>query len=90
MVALSYGKGVVLCEQYETLNRQYFKSVIEREFARIFRDCNKGRPKLFMQDNDHSQNSALAHTAWRRSGAKLVNFLREVVTFILSRIFSTL
>ena len=42
-----------------------------------------------MQDNDHSQNSALAHTAWR-SGAKLVNFLREVVTFILSRIFSTL
>ena len=35
MVALSYGKGVVLCEQYETLNRQYFKSLGEREFARI-------------------------------------------------------
>ena len=53
----------------------------------VFRDCNKGRPKLFMQDNDHSQNSALAYTAWKRSGARLVNFLREVVTFILSRIF---
>ena len=56
MVALSYGKEVVLCEQYETLKRQYFKTLIEREFGRIFRDCNKGRPKLFMHDNDHSQN----------------------------------
>ena len=72
MIALSYAKGVVLCEQYETLNGQYFKSLIEREFPRMFLVCNKGRPKLFMQDNDPSQNSALARTAWRRLGAKLV------------------
>ena len=72
MVALSYGKGVVLCEQYETLNGQYFKSLIEQEFPRMFRVCNKARPKLFTQDNDPSQNSALARTAWRRLGAKLV------------------
>ena len=72
MIALSYGKGVVLCEQYETLNGEYFKSLIEREFPRMFRVCDKARPKLFMQDNDPSQNSALARTAWRRLGAKLV------------------
>ena len=72
MVALSYGKGVVLCEQYETLNGQYIKSLIEREFPPTFRVCNKPRQKLFMQDNDPSQNSALARTAWRRLGAKPV------------------
>ena len=38
----------------------------------MFRVCNKARPKLFTQDNDPSQNSALARTAWRRLGAKLV------------------
>ena len=65
MIALSYGKGVVLCQQYETLNGEYFKSLIEREFPRMFRICDKARPKLFMQDNDPSQNSALARTAWR-------------------------
>ena len=69
MVALSYGKGVVLCEQYETLNGQYIKSLIEQEFPPTFRVCNKARQKLFMQDNDPSQNSALARTAWRRLGA---------------------
>ena len=62
MVALSYGKGVVLCKQYETLNGQYCKSLNEREFPRMFRVCKKARQKLFMQDNDPSQNSALAYT----------------------------
>ena len=32
----------------------------------------KGGPKLFMQDNDPSQNSVLASTIWRRLGARLV------------------
>ena len=32
----------------------------------------KGGPKLFMQDNDPSQNSVLARTVWRRLGARLV------------------
>ena len=72
MIALSYCKGVLLFEQYETLNGEYFKSLIEEEFPRMFRVCDKARPKLFMQDNDRSQNSALAHTTWRRLGAKLV------------------
>ena len=45
---------------------------MEQEFPRMFRVCNKARPRLFMQDNDPSQNSALARTAWRPLGAKLV------------------
>ena len=45
---------------------------MEQEFPCMFRVCNKARPRLFMQDNDPSQNSALARTAWRRLGAKLV------------------
>ena len=34
MVAVSYGKGVILCEQYETLNGRYFQSLVERERER--------------------------------------------------------
>ena len=50
----------------------YFKGLIEREFARMFRDSNKGGSKLFVQDGDPSQNSALARAAWNSIGAELM------------------
>ena len=70
-VAISYGKGVILCEKYDSLNGNYFSSLIEREFERMFEASQKGS-KLFIQDGDPSQNSALARAAWRRTGAKLM------------------
>ena len=70
-VAISYGKGVILCEQYNSLNGEYFKTVIEREFQRMFRESQKAS-KLFIQDGDPSQNSAIARAAWKRAGAKLI------------------
>lgn len=33
VVALTYCKGVVLCEKYDRMNSLYFKGLIEREFA---------------------------------------------------------
>lgn len=72
-VAISYGKGVILCEQYDVLNGPYFKDLIEREFPRMFRVANKRGSKIFIQDGDPSQNSAPARAAWKRIGAKLIS-----------------
>ena len=33
VVALTYCKGVVLCEKYDRMNSLYCKGLIEREFA---------------------------------------------------------
>ena len=47
-------EGVVLCDKYDRMNGLYFKGLIEREFARTFRDSNKGGSKLFVQDGEQS------------------------------------
>ena len=53
------------------LNGRYFKTLIEREFQRMFRESQKAS-KLFIQDGDPSQNSALARAALKRVGAKVL------------------
>ena len=73
MVAVSYGNGVNLCEQYEKLNGRSFKSLVEREFSRMFNTAAKGGPKLFIQDWDPSQNSCIACAARRKLGAKVMS-----------------
>ena len=73
MVAVSYGKGVILCEQYKTLNGRYFQSLVEREFPRMFTIVDKEGRRFFLQDDDPSQNSDLARAAWRKMGAKLLS-----------------
>ena len=47
LVAISYGKGVILCEQYSSLNGRYFKTLIEREFQRMFRESQNLLKCLF-------------------------------------------
>ena len=73
MVAISYREGVVLCEQYDTLDGHYFKDLVEREFGNMFKKANKGDPKLWIQDGDSSQNSALAPCSWLALGAQLLS-----------------
>ena len=36
MVAISHGKGVVICERYEKMDAQYFASFIDRHFDTMF------------------------------------------------------
>ena len=59
MVAINYQEGVVLCKQYDKLDRHYLKDVVEREFGNMSQKANKGDSKLLIQDGDPSQNSAL-------------------------------
>ena len=73
MVAISYREGVVLCEQYDKLDGHYFKDLVERKFVNMFENANKGDSKLWIQDGDPSQNSALARCSWLALGAELLS-----------------
>jgi len=71
MVAISYGKGVIICEQYQKMNGEYFKSFIDENFNNLFKIADKLK-RLFVQDGDPSQNSKIACDAWESSGARLL------------------
>lgn len=70
MVAISYKQGVVLCDEYEKLNGQYFADLVKREFPNAYRRAKKNRTRLWVQDNDPSQNSAAARAALRKIKSK--------------------
>ena len=64
MVAIAYGKGVILAEQYEgNINGQKFADFVRDKFPDLFERSVNTRGKLFLQDGDPSQNSRKAMTA---------------------------
>ena len=72
MVAIAYNHGVNLCEQYEEkLTGQYFADFIREHFDSTFLNSPNPRGKLFLQDGDPRQNSALAKRAMSDVGARL-------------------
>ena len=73
MVAISYNKGVIMCEQYEKLNGAYFVSFIERNFENMFIDSGKAPSRLWLQDGDPSQNCVMARNAMQHVNADLLN-----------------
>ena len=71
MVAIAYGRGITLCEEFKTkLNGKSFASFIRRHFPKCFKDSTNPSGKLFLQDGDPSQNSALAMSALGEIGGK--------------------
>ena len=71
-VAIAYGKGVIKCEPYEGhVNGAMFSEFIRTHFNDMFRKSANPEGKLFLQDGDPSQNSALAHLAIDFVGGKL-------------------
>lgn len=73
MVAISYDRGIVLCEEYEHLNGPMFAMFIKKHFKKTFQKCNKGKSRLFVQDGDPSQNSAAAKKALLSVKAKILS-----------------
>jgi len=63
MVAVAYGKGVIICEQYEKLTRASFADFIKRNFVKMYGDADKDHVEYFVQDGDPSQNSKVAKEA---------------------------
>ena len=66
VVAISYGKGVIICEPYEKMTGAYFSNFIDRNFNTMFQTADKGNSRIWVQDGDPSQNSALAKSAMLR------------------------
>ena len=72
IVAISYDKGVICCEPYEHMTGRYFASFIDEHFERLLELAGKGDSRLWMQDGDPCQNSALAKAAMRRASSTLI------------------
>jgi len=72
VVAISHGKGVVLCKSYETMNGEFFANFVDDHFEEVFSVCDK-ETNCFLQDGDPSQNSAKAMQAIRRVPAEVLN-----------------
>ena len=72
MAAIAYGKGVIKCHQYEGhVNAQMFADFIEEHFPEMFENSANPKGKLFLQDGDPSQNSALAREAMDLVGCRV-------------------
>ena len=71
IVAIAYNNDVI-CEQYEKMNGKYFADFLRRNFVFMFSVCGKMIDKTLMQDEDTSQNSALAGREWGKCGATLL------------------
>jgi transposase len=73
MVAISYNKGVIICKPYDKLNGPNFAKFIDENFKEMFDKANKTPQRLWIQDGDPSQNSAIARQAMRRADSELLN-----------------
>ena len=73
VVAISHDTGVLACEPYERMCGEYFAGFIRRNFPRMFQAAQKGNSRLWIQDNDRSQNCKLADEAMTQTNAELIN-----------------
>ncbi|KAL9978526.1 hypothetical protein ACROYT_G016052 [Oculina patagonica] len=73
MVAVAYGKGVILKDVYDKLNGCYFSQLIRTHFNSCFASAGPKRNgnRVFVMDNDPSQTSRLACQAMEEVEAEL-------------------
>ena len=72
MCAISHQRGFIECYHYtDKLNGELCKDYIEERFPEMFENSPNPRGKLFLQDGDPSQNSALAREAMETIGCRL-------------------
>lgn len=72
MVAIAYGKGIIKCHQYnENINGELFAEFIKEKFDDMFNSSANSRGRLFLQDGDPSQNSAVAKDAMEKVNCRV-------------------
>ena len=71
LVAISFKKGLILHEVYETTNGKFFASFVREHFPACFARAGSNRRRLFVMDNDPSQVSKAAQLALKKIGAEL-------------------
>ena len=62
-VAITYGEGVILCKSYDHLTGTFLAKFIEEHFNLLLVNTNKNGRRLWLQDDDPSQNSSDAKRA---------------------------
>lgn len=72
MVAISDGKGVLMCERYKKMNAEYFAWFIDWHFDTMFAQAGKGLTRFRLQVGDPSQNSKMTHDTMAHCHAKLL------------------
>ena len=77
MVAISFDKGVIVRKPYEKMNGSYFAKFIDDNFETMFSIADKGPRRLWIQDGDPSQNSAMARAAMERANCELLKIPRR-------------
>ena len=60
MVAISYNRGVIMCEQYDSISGTRFAKMMDSCLPQALALSVKPDGNLFLQDGDPSQNSAVA------------------------------
>ena len=65
-------KTVVICKTYEKLDGRYFAGFIDENFESMFALADKSALRLWVQDGDPSQNSAMARAAMDRANCQLL------------------
>ena len=75
-VVIAHGKGVILKEPYEKMNGRFFLQFITDHFNSFLAAAGAKRngQRLFVMDNDPSQNSGPASQAMQEVVAKLYKF----------------
>ena len=71
MVAISYNKGVIVCQPFEKMLGSYFARFVTERFNSMFEKAGKGESRLWVQDGDPCQNSGTAKAAMERVNATL-------------------
>ena len=65
LAAMSYGKGDVLRETYETMKGSFFATFVREKFPRCFVRAGRGKLRLFVMDNQPCQVSKAAKLAFK-------------------------
>ena len=63
---------MICCEPYEHVTSRYFATLVDEHFDRLFELAGKGVSRLWMQDGDPCQNSALAKAAIERVNSTVI------------------
>ena len=71
MVAISYNKGVIVCQPFEKMLGSYFARFVTERFNSMFEKAGEGESRLWVQDGDPCQNSGIAKAAMERVNATL-------------------
>ena len=77
-VAIAYGKGVVMCNQYHwRVTGEWFASLIDNAFPGLFQKRGvEPHGRLWLQDGDPRQVSQIAKMAWKCLGCEMFGIPR--------------